>query len=348
MEMTIPLSQFGMIQSSMRTRFSFLVMHLDSLRERNFFYRGEVPFRVGPRRTYEVLTPVVRAMDDEPVLFRLLNISRDGYEGNITIVDSAAERVSKHAALPVKDYVLVDTLRLRLRRPLPPGDYPMTLALSGGTEERFIARSFEALTDPRARIGLVTGLEESPVAWGMKRLRLPWKRLDEPVGMAKDLLSLNVVVLDREAVAGVRWLENVAAPMREWVRGGGHLVILPQSGAARGGTSVVTGASFRNFPQLSPETPVQTDTSQSILMTPNRITDGDWEEWVVARSLGSINIAANQPAQVVVKTRNENAPLVVEVPEGKGRITFVALDLVSQLMNVHPGAHRILANILRP
>jgi hypothetical protein len=45
---------------------------------------------------------------------------------------------------------------------------------------------------------------------------------------------------------------------------------------------------------------------------------------------------------------DRDIPLVVTLPEGKGRITLIALDLISQLVNVHPGGHRIFANLLKP
>lgn len=346
MEMTIPGSQFGMTQTSMRTRFSFLVMHQDSLRERNFFYRGEVPLRVGPRRTQEVITPVVRAIDGEGVLYRLLNLSRDAYAGTMSIVDSFANRVSKKVSLPEKDYLLLDTLLLSLRKPLPPGDYPMTLDLSGGDKQVFIARSFEAAVDSQARIGLLSSIENSPIAQATERLRLTLKKIDGSLDVGTDLSMFNVIVIDRDALAGSRDFSNVAAVIRDWVRRGGHLVVLPQISSAGGGASFISGVSFRTFPQLPPEAAVEVDTTWSLSGKLNQLRDADWDEWVVARSLCSVNVLSGQRAQVLVRARHDNIPLVVEIQEGAGRITLVALDLVSQLLNVHPGAHRLLANLL--
>jgi hypothetical protein len=346
MELTVPVAQFGLTQSAMRTRFSFIVMHQDSLRERNFFYRGEVLLRVGPRRTFEVLTPVVRALDGEGVLFRLLNISRDAYEGRITIVDSLANSVSKEVALPRKDFALIDTVLLSLRETLPAGDYPMNLELSGGNAERFVARSFEARVDSLARIGLLTCMEESPVAQAMRRLRLPWKSVDTSFAPGTSLSGFNVILVDRDAFQGIRGVRDQAGVFAKWVQEGGRLVVLPQAAAVGGGATVLSVAAFGRSAQLSSVTPVTLDTTQAISRTPNRLTEADWEDWVVGRSLNSVNLSPGVEARTLVSSLDERIPLVVTVPVGKGQITLVALDLISQLLNVHPGAHRILANLL--
>jgi hypothetical protein len=47
-----------------------------------------------------------------------------------------------------------------------------------------------------------------------------------------------------------------------------------------------------------------------------------------------------------VRVKGTDAPLLLTKRSGKGRITLVALDMISQLANVKPGVHRLLANIL--
>jgi GlcNAc-PI de-N-acetylase len=345
MDMTIPLSQYGIWESSLRTRFSFLIYHQDSLRERSFFYRGEVRLRVGPRRTYELLTPIVRALDGEGVAYRLLNISRDPYAGTMSIVDSLAEPVSKRVSLPRKDYLLVDTLSLSLRKPLPPGDYPFLLSLSGGDTDRFIARSFEARVDSGAHVGLVSAIKGSPVAQGLNRLRVHWAWVD-PLEGRNDLSHFSTVVVDRDAVAAMEDRAELLQSIRRYVQEGGHLVVMPQLSAGTMGSALIPGFAYRRFPQLSPETPLTVDSTEALVRTPNVLEPSDWDTWVVARSFSSVVVPADRSVRRLVTGGNEGAPLIVEFPEGKGHITAVALDLESQLLNVHPGAHRLLANLV--
>lgn len=346
MEMTVPVSQFGMTQSTMRTRFSFIVMHQDSLRERSFFYRGEVLLRVGPRRTFELLTPVVRGLDGEEVSYRLVNISRDPYQGRMTIVDSLSESVGNEIFLPEKDFVLVDTLRLSLRKTLPAGEYTMNLELSGGNADQFLVRSFEARVDSQVRLGLLTCIHDSPVAQALRRLRLPWRSVDTSFAAAGDLSAFNVILVDRDAFEGIQGFRQRAGVLQDWVREGGRLVVLPQAAAVDGGASVLSVGAFGRSVQLSPVAPVVFDTTVALSRTPNLLSRADWENWVVARSLYSLRIDSGVDARTHVTSADGRIPLVVMIPLEKGRITLVALDLNSQFQNVHPGAHRLLANLL--
>ncbi len=88
------------------------------------------------------------------------------------------------------------------------------------------------------------------------------------------------------------------------------------------------------------------DTTVALSRTPNLLSGSDWENWVVARSLNSIQINSGVEAQTPVSSADGRIPLVVVIPLERGRITLVALDLNSQFQNVHPGAHRLLANLL--
>jgi LmbE family N-acetylglucosaminyl deacetylase len=348
MDYTFPGSQFGLTQPTPRTRFSYIIMHRDSSRQREFIYRGEASIQAGPKRTFEVLTPVVRAIDGAMVAFRLVNISRDAFRGKILIQDSLVNPVTKGLELSRKDEVLVDTLSLSLRAPLPPGDYPMSLSLASSAAGSFIARSFEATTDPASRVGFITSMEDSPVAQAMSRLQLAWSAIDTSLAGKSSLTSFNVILIDRDALAGVRSLETRSGDLLDWVRNGGHLVLLPQMSFRGKALPKVFGSLFRSFPLIPPSAPVQCDTAKGLFRTPNIIRPSDWNEWVVARSFGSVMIAADRPASVLARDTETDSLLLVDLPEGKGRVTLVALDLVSQLLNVHPGAHRLLANMLRP
>jgi hypothetical protein len=124
------------------------------------------------------------------------------------------------------------------------------------------------------------------------------------------------------------------------------LVVLPQAAAVDGGAAVLSIGAFGRSTQLSPVTPVMFDTTVALGLIPNRLSQSDWENWVVSRSLNSIRINSGVEALTPVTSLEGAIPLVVMVPVEKGRITLVALDLNSQFQNVHPGAHRLLANLL--
>jgi hypothetical protein len=154
-----------------------------------------------------------------------------------------------------------------------------------------------------------------------------------------------LVVLDRDATA----LQSVRDAMPEivaWVRSGGRLVVLPQTLMPAGDGPVLPGAVFRAAPQLQPLAGLDVDTTDRLFRSPNRIGAADWEGWVVSRSLCSIVLPADARARIPIRSAEGRDPLLVQLPYGTGSVTVVALDLVSQISNVHPGAHRLLANIL--
>jgi hypothetical protein len=346
MDYTFPPSQFGIAQSTLRTRFSYIIFHQDSSRERAFIYRGEALIQPGPRRSFELLTPIVRAIDRAPVVFRLVNISRDAFRQKISIQDSLVNSVAKEVSLSRKDEVLVDTLFLSFPAGLKPGDYPMSLTLASSAIGTFIARSFEAKTDHVSRVGLITSMDDSPVAQAMSRLQLAWSVIDTSLSTTTQLASFNVIVMDRDALVGVSSLGAWGVQLREWVENGGHLVVLPQLAFSGRSLPFAPGEAFRRSPLLPPSASMTTDTAKATFHAPNPILPEDWNDWVVARSFGSVVVAPGRPAFVLVRSSETDAHLVVDLPEGKGHITLVALDLVSQLLNLHPGAHRLLANLL--
>jgi len=346
LKFTMPGPQFGLKEPLLRTRFSFNIVHRDSLPERDFIYKGDLQFRTGPRRSFEILTPIVRAVDGAPLIFRLQNFSRDPYEGTISITDSLAESAGKKIFLPPKDFVLVDTLRVSLRQRLPVGDHWISVSLSGGDQAPFILRSFEATVDSQARIALVTSMTESPVAHALDRLGSAWSRLKTTGEELRDLERWNVIIIDRDALAGVPTLASQQGRFVEWLRRGGRLIVFPQTASVGGGAAFLQDASFRQSPLLPVNTEVLIDSSSRIALSPNVLRPEDWGDWVVARSLASLTIKRDVQARVLVSASKDRVPLVVSFPVGKGQITLIALDLVSQFLNVHPGVHRLFANIL--
>ncbi|MEW6510019.1 MAG: PIG-L family deacetylase [Bacteroidota bacterium] len=340
---TYPLSQFGMTTHVPRARFSFILIHRDKDRGRDYIYRKEIPFHAGPRRTHEVLTPVVRAMDGEPVIVRLVNLSRDAYEGTLSLRDSPLAPVTHEVMLPVKDYVLLDTLRLTLRGGISPGDHPLILSLSGGGELSLVMRSFDVRVDSGAYVGLITVLEDGPVEQALARLRVRWAKIADET----ELTPFSNVVVDRDALRHIESRRAINEALHAWVKQGGSLVVLPPAvpDDSRWG---LPGPEFRRDPMVASTVRVTIDSTDDLFNRPNQLSSADWDQWVISRAACGLRTGFVEGSRIVASSADErHAPLVVTVREGKGKITYVALDLYSQLMNIHPGAHRLLANLLR-
>ena len=348
MEYNAPVSVYGLRRTHLRTRFSFIIFHRDSIRTHDFAYKGEIWLGVGPRRTFEILNPIVRAEEGAPLVYSFLNFTINGFEGHVILEDTLFKPVSREVRIPpTKDYVLEDTIRLSLNSQIPPGDHAAELSVSGHGETRqFIARSFDALADTTKKIDLLTGIAGSPVAETLRRLHIPYVEPDSAALALGDLSSFSVVVIDQEAMSLRRDIVAALPRLRSWVEAGGHMIVLPQYHVTPQESGIGWGMGFRLGPALEPEGSLTLDTLHPFLARPNLLQSKDWDGWVVARAMGSIELKNIQAAEIPVRSQTSGVPLIVTIPQQKGRITYVALDLVSQLMNVHPGAFRLLANLL--
>jgi hypothetical protein len=348
MEYNAPMSVHGLRRAHVRTRFSFIIYHHDSSRAHEFIYRGEIWLGVGPKRTFEILNPIVRAEDGEPLAYSFVNFSRNGFEGRVGLEDSLFRPASREVKIPpVKDYFLKDTIRLFLSGPISPGDHAAELTVSGRGETRqFIARSFEAPADTSRRVILLTGITDSPVAEALRRLHVPYMELDSTSLATGDIASLSVIVIDQEAMSQRKDVVSALPRLRSWVEAGGHLIVLPQFCLTAEETDLGWGLGFRLGPAIAPQDSLTLDTLHAFLKMPSVLQPKDWDGWVVARAMGSVELRRVEAAEMPVQSERSGAPLIVTLPREKGRITYVALDLYSQLMNVHPGAFRLLANLL--
>ena len=348
LEYNMPVSLYGLQATSLRGHLIFYVNRRGSTRSHNFSYKGDVPFRSGPRRTFELLTPMVRATNNEPVVVSLLNFSRDPFRGEITLADSSVGPSKKSVFLPSKDFLLNDTLRLKISAPLAAGAHMGFLELSGkGGIRPFIARAFDCKADLPDRIALLTGIKESPFAAALHRIGSQPELLNVS-SLAQELDSFSgVLLLDRDAVAMRPDLQAELPRLHSWVEKGGQLVVMPQQTVDRP-LGLVEGLEFIPYPGLPPTAELAIDTSCAIVRNPNTLKHEDWNGWVVARAWGSIRVAGGIPAEIAVRDQSTGNPLVARVHVGKGWVTLVALDLSSQLMNIHPGVHRLLANLLLP
>jgi hypothetical protein len=344
-EYNMPVSTFGQDRPRPRTQFPFIIYHNDAVRARNYAYRKEIPLGMGPVRTLEVLTPVVRLADGERVVFSVMNFSRDAFEGDVYIQDSLVTSPRRRIRLSHKDEVLTDTLTIACSPGAAPGDRPVRLFIAGKPLAQVTARKFDAIADTALPVGLVTGIKGSPVAMALARLRVPVVLIGPGVSAGLAGLPFRTIIIDEEAAAQREDFAVILGALRSWTENGGNLVVLPQFLTPHALDSAWGGAVFRRWPALEPAEGVVPEEGSALLDAPNRIPGADWDGWVVSRSLGSVDPSGAQAAPVL-RSSLTGEPLVVTLPEGRGRVTLVALDIVSQLRNVHPGAHRLLANLI--
>jgi hypothetical protein len=341
-----PASVFGLDKPYARTNFSFVVIHKDSIRQRNFQYRKTIPLRIVPRFSTEVYTPVVFATSGELVIYRLQNYTRDGVYGETFVDDSLVTSDHRQFRLSTKDSWVLDTLRLSWKGPIPAGDHVHDLKISGEKVGGFVARSFDVVADTVQEIGVISGLHSSSVTEAMRRLNLRYVTLDSASVLTSDMAQFSTLIIDRDALRLRPDVEGLSARLEEWIRNGGRLIVLPQFNSPPFGVVERAGLGFHSAPPLEPKSALDVDSSSAIVRLPNRIDAGDWEGWIFARAWGSVEVKGDQSTAVVIRHADSGVPLLVTKRDGKGAITVVALDLSSQLLNIHPGAYRLFANLV--
>jgi hypothetical protein len=107
-----------------------------------------------------------------------------------------------------------------------------------------------------------------------------------------------------------------------------------------------TGVMLTASTVLDESTPLQLDTLSWFSRGVNRVTPADLSGWVFRTGYNAIDITTGSHMEVPVRVATSGAPLVVSGVKGKGRFTYADLALGPEWMSIHPGAFKILANIL--
>lgn len=340
----IPADMYGLHQPSMRTKFPYIIVHKDQRRERNFQFRGNIVLQTGPRRSFVLRTPLIYDDPSSPIIFALQNFSRDPYKGAVTLLDSSRELLREPVALKRKDEIVQDTLYLPTDDARGAGSHAFVVDLSGrGGERSVTARRFSVGVDSALTVGVLSGIDGSPLEDALRVLRQQRASvsLDRP---ASSLSAINVLLVDRDVSADGRCDSTTWNEVASWIRAGGKAVIFPQHGRSAKWLEDLCGCSYERMDPLASDAEITVE-SRELAASPNRLGSEAWDGWVESRAFdGIVEIRRMEPAASLVRSGVHS--LVESIAVGKGEVTLVAADLISQLVNYHPGAYRLLSNLL--
>ncbi len=346
MEFNRPVSTEGSDKFTLSTRIPFVIAHKDPDPLRNFACRREIVVGVSPVQSVEILTPFVRVTPGELLVLHLQNISRDPYRGSVGVGDSIARQTRVPVTLLRNDSARRDTLPLAWRDSVPEGDHIIALRIGKGKPVgNFTARKFQAVADTSRPVGLLTGLIGSPVEEALRRLHIPCRLLDSSFHDTS-VAQIRTILIDRDAYALRPDAGRIAHAIAKWVRAGGHCVILRQRPPAAPGDPLAENAGFRPTRVIAPEAPVIAEKGSAILVHPNSLTEADWRDWIISRAQSPLVLSPGAHPVIHLKDESTGAPLIASVKIGEGTLTAVALDMLPQLQILHPGAHRLLANLV--
>ncbi len=214
-----------------------------------------------------------------------------------------------------------------------------------------LARAVDASIVGSPRVAYVEGVGDG-IPTALAALGTPPTLLDAEAIDQGDLSQFDVIVVGTRAYAVHPELTTQNARILEYVRGGGHLVVLyqtPEFDAA--GLAPYPAELPRNAEEVSEEdAPVRIlAPDHSLVTTPNRLGPLDFEDWVEQR--GSKFFASwDREFTPLLEThdtgQNPQQGLWLTAPLDEGHWTYIALALHRQTPYGVPGAYRILANLV--
>ncbi|MBI3006247.1 MAG: PIG-L family deacetylase [Ignavibacteriales bacterium] len=345
-EYNLPNDEHGLDETSVGQMLFFFIIHTGETGERNFVYRGAMKMFYAPRFTVEVLNPIVRATPSEYLIVQLTNHSRDGVRDDIGVRDVIVSSEARPFRLNAKGQSHIDTLALRWSETLKESTYVFPVTIGATVVARFAARKFSTQVDTAKRIALVPGVKNSPIQDALRRLGVQWRLLDMRGELADQLSRVDVVLVDRRALTFQTELVQQRTVLQEFVKQGGHLLVLSQDAAVWNASPLVQDFQLRASPFFDEETSLDSIPTHKLLQDPNKLEESDWLNWLYQRSYNVVSGQALATAEIPIKTSFGGKPLVVQWHVGSGTITYVDLALQQQLLNIHPGAFRLLANMI--
>jgi len=322
------------------------ILHQAKSSERSFVHRRIINFDFAPKFVAEVLTPIVRMTPGERLVIRLTNISRDGVADTVEVSDLLAYAFPHPFRLSQKGASKLDTLSLAWLGNPAEGTYLFPVRIDTFRIARFAARKFSAEVDPSKRVGLITGIINSPTAEALRRLRLNFFTLEPNKTSIQQIEALDVLIIDRRALSLKPEIASLRPEFDRFVERGGHLIVLGQDAAVWNDQPLWNGISLTSINTLDNNTPLQLDAGHALLNRPNYLTPEDWEDWLFLRGYNTVAGEVLASTAIPARALPEGNPLIVSAGAGKGKRTYVDLALPPQLMNIHAGAFRLLANLI--
>ncbi len=343
---THPQHLYGLFSETYARPFYVFVIHRGATREESFVHRMALRFSFAPRFTTEILTPIVFAVENEPLIVRLTNHSRDGVRDTLMVSDSAVVSNPSPFRLSEKGMSHLDTMRLRWQRKLDDGTHLFSVRIRTEPVAQFAARSFEVAVPIIKKVALITPFENSPTGQTLRRLGIRFDVITAEALLDVSTADVGTILVDRRALTRLPWLQNKAEALKTFAEAGGRVVIFAQDDEVWNQTPLLAGLTFTRTLEWDEETKVRVDTSHALMSAPNRLTADDFGNWIFERAFNRIDVSAEVKADRVVTTGAEETPLVMTAQVGRGRITYVDLSLHHQFLNIHAGSFRLLANLL--
>ena len=255
-----------------------------------------------------------------------------------------------------------DSYRFSVRAPVPSkGGVDVLRIALGSNRIALPVHKVDVDIDPNLHIGIVRGSDDTlPAVIGIGGLGLRWSELSDTDLAVRELATFDTIVVDVRALRSRPQARRSFGRLLEFSRQQGRRLLVfyhkdiefhPPGEAFRGapeepffvGKGRVTRA----------DAPVTMLVPEHRLFThPNRIRAADWDAWEQERGLYFPRIWAESYTPLLAMSDPgmpvERGALLHRQDPGGGDFVYCALALYRQLKKLHPGAVRLLANLLTP
>jgi hypothetical protein len=339
MKYDLPAQEYGLEKNSVGTMFFFYLIHNNPVRWKSFVLPVKTRLWFAPKFTVELFNPIVRLQRNEHIVVRLTNHSRDGVADTLSVVDSLVTSSRLPFRLSTKGSSLVDTLKILQVAQAQEGSYLVGLEIGGERVGQFAARAIAVTIDSMNSVGLLTSLQQSVLAGSLRRLGVRWKRIDATE--IPEPTSLRTLLVDRNSLPEDSTHRQA---LRRFAEQGGNLVILPQLPQLWNKNPLIPGMSLELSASYDENSIIEADSTNPYFSKPNLIARSDWDEWLWFRSYAAVTLHTSS-VEIPARIQKDGNPALLIQRLGKGKITYVNLSLHPQLLNVHPGVLRLLANL---
>ncbi|MDP2208699.1 MAG: hypothetical protein Q8K98_07980, partial [Bacteroidota bacterium] len=343
-----PYEIYNLDKTYLKNPFYFFVIHSSNVKEESFVHRQIIHFDYAPRFTAEILTPVVFAPlaneENEKLIFRLTNHSRDGFADYVTVSDSAlVSSDTINVKLSYKGAEYLDTLNLFFKQGIQVGDNLLKLKIGGEAVANFVARRYDVSVEHTKRVGLISSQTNSITKLTLQRLNVKFVELNDMNLLQTYVNNLDVIVIDRNSTDKLKSFKNLIEP---FVAAGGNLIVLSQDNSFWDSSKLLSDIKLTRSFIYDENSPVIIDSNHRILNIPNKITDEDFENWIYARTSNEVSITLTKEIEIPIISSINKTPLIVTQKYLKGTVIYVNMALQYQLLNIQEGAYKILANFI--
>lgn len=230
----------------------------------------------------------------------------------------------------------------------------------GGTKVALPVHRVDVDVRPDLRIGVLRSRDDTlPSVLGVGGLGLSWSELTDADIAVADLQTFDTIVVDIRALRDRPAARRGFARLLEFASGAGHrLVVFYQKDVEfHPSGEAFRGAPFLPF-QVSKNRVTRADAPVRVLLPdhvllrePNVIRPSDWDSWGQERALYLPRVYSRDYEELLELHDPGQPPergALLYARTGDGEYVYCALALWRQLKKLHPGAVRLLANLLTP